>query len=117
MFSFPFFRKKAGIDIVEVDRFREFETDRGHVFLKKVFTPGELDHCFRNRDAAPHLAGLFAAKEAVSKALGTDRFPFAEIEIRHEKNGAPVAYKNSQKLPVVVSISHTHSIAAAIAVG
>lgn len=109
------FKKETGIDIVDISRFESFTQDKDHDFLHKTFTPYELDYCFLHKDVAPHLAGIFAAKEAVSKALGTERFPFISIEIRHKNDGKPEAYKEGKKLPVSVSIAHTRTIATAVA--
>ncbi len=108
--------KGIGIDCVEIKRFKRFIGNPKHPFLKKVFFATELAYCFSYKNSAEHLAGLFAAKEAVSKTLGVYSFPFAEIEIKHTKNGAPVAYRNSKKLPVKISITHTNSIACSVAV-
>ena len=108
--------KGVGIDCVDIVRFEKFKDKSKHLFLKKVFFENELKHCFSYKSPASHLAGIFAAKEAVSKALGTRLFPFVEIEIRHEKSGSPIAYKKGKKLPVKVSITHTNIIACAIAV-
>lgn len=102
-----------GVDIVEVARFIEHK--KSSSFLKKVFTPKEIKYCFSYSDPAVHLAGHFALKESVSKCLGVNKYPFAEIEVRHTKEGAPEAYHNGKKLPVGVSISHTKDIAIAIA--
>lgn len=105
----------VGIDLVDVSRFRRFQRDPRHVFLQKVFSTSEILHCFEYKKPAPHLAGIFAAKEAASKALGTARFPFAELEIRHAQDGSPHVWKNGRKLPVRVSITHTETMAAAVA--
>lgn len=108
--------KGVGIDIVEIRRFKKFTKDAGHHFLKKVFSEDELAYCFSYKAPDIHLAALFAAKEAASKALGTTAFPFIELEIRHKKNGAPEVYKDGKKLSVKISITHTDSFAAAVAV-
>ena len=107
---------KAGIDIVDISRFRRFKKDREHAFLKKAFSAREIEYCFKYADPAPHLGGLFAAKEAASKALGVSRFPFVSLEIRHSKDGAPEVWKAGRKLSVSVSVSHSAGIAAAIAI-
>jgi holo-[acyl-carrier-protein] synthase len=105
----------AGIDIVEVARFVPFVEDREHAFLKKVFTDEEVAYAFSHVNPAVRLAGMFAAKEAVSKALGVREFPFAEVEIRHTEEGKPEAYKDASMLPVSVSIAHTDTLATAVA--
>jgi phosphopantetheine--protein transferase-like protein len=104
-----------GVDIVLVARFLPMEQDRDSAFLQKVFLPAELDYCFSYQNVATHLAGHFALKEAVSKALGISLYPFAEVEIRHVSSGAPEAWHKGVKLPVRVSISHTDELAIAIA--
>lgn len=57
----------VGVDLVEVDRIRRMVTRHGDRFLVRIYTPEELA---RYRDRPPELAARFAAKEAVSKALG-----------------------------------------------
>ncbi len=117
MFSFFNSRKKSGIDIVTISRFKQFENDKTHHFLHKTFTKEEIDYCFCFKEPASHLAGIFCAKEAVSKALGVNTFPFIEIEIRHRCDGAPYACSKGKELRVSVSISHTEDMACAIALG
>jgi holo-[acyl-carrier protein] synthase len=61
----------TGVDITEVVRIRA-ATDRfGERFLKRVFTPDEVDYCVSKVNAAERLAARFAAKEAAMKAIGT----------------------------------------------
>lgn len=112
---FPF-SKKVGIDIVDVARFETLDNGKENSFLKKVFSEKELEYCFSYQNAAVHLAGCFALKEAVSKALGVKKYPFAEIEVSHEEDGAPFVSHNGKRLRVAVSISHTDATAIAIAV-
>jgi phosphopantetheine--protein transferase-like protein len=109
------FKKTVGVDIVDVKRFEEYTDNKEHHFLKKVFTPYEIDYCFIHKEPAKHLAGLFTAKEAVSKALGVERFPYTSIHIRHTKHGKPEAYVGLRKLKVSVSIAHTDTYATAVA--
>ena len=116
---FNFFKKQqsiTGIDIIDVSRFEQFRDSRDNAFLQKTFFKEELDYCFAFKDPSEHLAGTFAAKEAVSKALGVMVFPFAEIMILRDKHGKPEAWNKERKLPVSVSITHTDTLAAAIAV-
>ena len=108
---------KTGIDIVEVGRFRTLLRDKKPHALSRIFLTSEIAYCTSHKDPAPHFAGMFAAKEAVSKALGVTKYPFSEIEIRHTEEGAPSAYHKGRRLRVSISISHTASIATAIAVG
>lgn len=102
-----------GVDLVEVARFKEYK--KSSPFLKKVFSAREIKYCFSYSEPAVHLAGHFALKESVSKALGIKKYPFSEIEVRHTNEGAPEAYHKGKKLQIAVSISHTKDIAIAIA--
>jgi hypothetical protein len=65
------FKKTVGVDIVDVKRFEEYTDNKEHHFLKKVFTPYEIDYCFIHKEPAKHLAGLFTAKVA-SRVLRYD---------------------------------------------
>lgn len=108
--------KGVGIDIVDVSRFSSLGEDEKKSFLKKVFFESEIAYCSSYKNEDVHFAGMFALKEAASKALGIDQFPFAEIEVRHDTSGAPVAWYKGSKLNLKASISHTNTIAIAIAV-
>lgn len=109
-------KKQVGIDLVDVSRFKVFENDKNHPFLKKSFSEYELTYCFSYKDPAPHLSGIFAAKEAVSKALGVKKFPFIGVEIKHATDGKPEVYYAGKKLNMSVSISHTGAYAVAVAI-
>lgn len=106
-----------GVDTVEISRFKKLAKNRDDLFFTKTFTSSELDYCFSFKDPAPHLAGSFAAKEAVAKALDASKQFFGEIEIRHTKTGAPVTYKSGKKMKgISVSITHTKAVATAVAI-
>lgn len=61
----------TGVDITEVDRIKAAMERFGDRFLKRVFTPAEIDYCSSKANAAERLAARFAAKEAGMKAIGT----------------------------------------------
>ncbi len=107
----------VGVDMVEVARFLPMAEDRAHPFLQKVFTEMEVDYCFSRSNTAEHLAGHFAAKEDASKALGVNKFPFIEIEVRHAPSGAPELWHKGSKLAASVSISHIATLAVAVVLG
>jgi holo-[acyl-carrier protein] synthase len=60
-----------GIDATDLYRVADVLQRYGDRFLRRVFTDGEIAYCTKRRNPVPHLAGRFAAKEAVMKALGT----------------------------------------------
>lgn len=107
--------KGLGADIVEINRFTPFKKERGDRFLLNNYTAAELDYCFSFKDPVPHLAGTFAAKEAVFKSLGKEKLLFSVIEIRREKSGLPTVWiKNRRQRKILVSISHTNKNCIAI---
>ncbi len=83
-----------GIDLVEVERIRRMLERHGEHFIRRVFTEGEREYCARMSDPAPFFAARFAAKEAISKALGTGigaQLGWLEIDIQRENSGKPTA--------------------------
>jgi holo-[acyl-carrier protein] synthase len=78
----------VGIDIIEVERVRKVFAKHGERFLHRIFTDNEILQC---RGKATRLAGRFAAKEAISKALGTGLHgvKWREMEIVQLRSGRP----------------------------
>lgn len=78
----------VGVDIIEVDRVRKVYEHHGERFLKRVFTEIEIRQC---RGKVARLAGRFAVKEAISKALGTGLHGVAwrEMEVVQLRSGRP----------------------------
>lgn len=79
-----------GIDIVEISRIKKTLT-RFPRFKDKVFSRTETDYCTSRRSPEKHFAARFAAKEAVSKALGTGRrgFSWKDITVNRDPDGKP----------------------------
>ena len=110
-----------GIDIVEVSRFEKHADNPESRFCERVFTPYELEYLKTKKAAS--MAGLFAAKEAVAKALGTGFRGFFpnDIEIKHNESGAPYvvlhgkAKEQAGDAKILISISHTKTLATAVA--
>ncbi|HTI13027.1 MAG TPA: holo-ACP synthase [Dictyobacter sp.] len=96
----------VGIDIIEVDRVRKVFDHHGERFLKRVFTELEVT---QSRGKMTRLAGRFAAKEAICKALGTGMRGVAwrEMEIVHLRSGRPAVHLhgNAQKRAEFLGIS------------
>lgn len=115
-------RIATGIDIISIPRIRRLSERTA--FLEKVFTEGERGYSRARRLPWRHLAGRFAAKEAVMKALGAgwgQGIGWKDIEVAN--NGArPVVALSSaaEKLlgqrKVFISISYSGEFAAALAV-
>ena len=111
----------AGIDIVEIDRIANAMKRHGDRFLRRIFTKREIDYCLGKARPAENFAARFAAKEAVFKAAGgEENLWFTQIEILRAERGRPfVRLLNTQNLKgeeFIVSISHSHNYASAVAI-
>jgi holo-[acyl-carrier protein] synthase len=96
----------VGIDIIEVGRVRKVFEKHGERFLSRVFTPNEVRQC---RGKVSRLAGRFAAKEAISKALGTGLHGVAwrEMEVVQLRSGRPTVtlHGNAKRRAELLGIS------------
>jgi holo-[acyl-carrier protein] synthase len=106
-----------GTDIIEVKRLKQRQLKKNLTLYNNIFTKSELKYCFRHADPYPHLAGIFAAKEAVIKCFDAP-LRMIDIEINRDVYGKPFAVAKYKKktVKVKISISHTQSIAIAFAV-
>jgi holo-[acyl-carrier protein] synthase len=113
------------VDLVEIERFQAAIQRHGERFLRRVFTDRELEEVGHN---IASLAARFAAKEAVSKALGTGIGPIAwrEIEVLRGDARQPVLHLHGQAAQRAetlglstwsLSLSHTQNYAIAMVVG
>lgn len=117
-----------GIDVVEVERIASAIERHGEPFLTKLFTVGERAYCEGQKKPALHYAARFAAKEAVSKALGTGiggQAGWLDLEIIRDPAGAPKltlqgAAADFTKLQgiteIQISLTHAREYAAANAI-
>jgi len=118
---------RTGVDLIEISRVSEVIARHGKHYLERIYTSAELEQCGKNIES---LAGRFAAKEAVAKALGTGigDVTWKEIEILGDEQNAPMlalrgaAERKSKELGLKnwsVSISHSmsHAMAVAVAIG
>jgi holo-[acyl-carrier protein] synthase len=119
-----------GIDIVETERVRRLVDEHGQRFLDRCFTKDEQQYCARSpKRYYEHLAGRFAAKEAVLKVLGTGwrgGIQWTDVEILKEPSGQPKIQltgecaRIAEQLGIIrwhVSISHIETHATASAIG
>ncbi|MCH5585383.1 holo-ACP synthase [Shimazuella sp. AN120528] len=108
-----------GTDIVELSRIQQIGIDR---LINRILTPSEQALVpEKEKRKIEFVAGRFAAKEAVSKALGTGigaDFGFHDVSILANSLGAPQAvWGNSENKPNIhLSISHSDHYAVAMVV-
>ncbi|MBM4051308.1 MAG: holo-ACP synthase [Planctomycetes bacterium] len=114
-----------GIDLVECARIERMLGEHGQAFLDRVYTGAEQASCARSRNRVERLAGRYAAKEAVLKAIGTgmrDGMCWTEIEVSNDLLGAPsvrlagaVARTAAERGVVRLHLSLTHDGGVAMA--
>lgn len=109
-----------GTDIIEIQRIKEAIERQGERFTHRIFTQKEREYCKQSKIPYPHYAARFAAKEAISKALGTgfgEKLSWQDIEIINDANGKPeVHLKNGGSAQFLLSMSHCKEYATATAI-
>lgn len=117
-----------GIDLVECHRIAEVLERHGDRFLARILTDRERATAGRFADPVPHVAGRFAAKEAVLKVLGTGwrgAIAWTDIEVTNDAMGQPHVTLRAACAQVaadrgigrvLLSITHTPHYAAASAI-
>ncbi len=115
---------RSGVDIIEIARIERSLARHGDAFLRRIYTPDEIA---RYGDRPRSLAGRWAAKEAVAKALGTGigEVAWTDIEVVEDDLRAPVlrlsgrAQTLARELGLTewaISLSHTDALAIAFVV-
>ena len=115
----------VGVDMIEVARIERGIAKHGDRFYERFFTPQERDYC-DGRFAS--LAGRFAIKEAVGKALGTGigDIKWTDVEVICDERGRPeltlhnkakelATQKGLQEWAISLSHTETHAIGFAVA--
>ena len=118
-----------GIDLVECDRIRALIEKHPERFLARILTPAERTRAERFRNPVPHIAGRWAAKEAILKALGTGwrgGIAWTDMEILPDPMGRPLVALSGETARIagemgirriLLSITHTDHHASASAIG
>lgn len=115
-----------GSDVVDIDRFR-LAHGRRPSLGERLFSPDERAYCDRFVDPVPRMAGRFAVKEAVMKALGVGLGAFAlrDVEVKKARSGAPSVALYGKAAALAehrgvrewhLTVSHSDLIALAVAV-
>ncbi len=127
-----------GVDIIEVKRIKNAINRYNQSFLERIFTPleisnfkkytgefltgftdKELKNAKEHNGFYQHLAGRFAVKEAVLKALGKVKLSFKDIEVLNDSAGRPhcsLLSNNQNNFNIYISISHIKNYAVASAI-
>ena len=116
-----------GIDLCEIARI-ERTLEKSDAFLLRFY--GEEERAYlasRGRVRAESAAGMFAAKEAFLKAVGTglNGAPLSDVTVTHDEGGCPRYALNGKALALLekcgashalLSITHDAGVAAAVCV-
>ena len=123
---------RVGTVIVYIPRIQALFTRFGDRFLQRVYTPNEQKSCGVSNEITRmvinKLAGRWAAKEAVVKALGTGwrGIGYTDVEICRHHSGVPFVVLHNNALEIVakweldnycqLSLSHDGDYATATAI-
>lgn len=118
-----------GVDLTEIKEIKRLEEETGGVFTARTFTQREQEGAAQAADRWEYLAGRYAAKEAVFKALAhltpEKTFDFRTIETCSSEDGSPYvvlppilrkAMKEAGVGKIHISLTHEKEYACAFAV-
>ena len=115
-----------GNDIIEIERVEKAILKEG--FKNKVYTQKELENIEKRGNRTETYAGIFSAKEAISKAIGTGvrEFSLIDLEILNNDLGKPyvvvsekldkILKNKKEDYQIEISISHSKKYATAMAI-
>lgn len=115
-----------GNDIIEIERIEKAISKEG--FKNKVYTQRELENIRKRGNRTETYAGIFSAKEAISKAIGTGvrEFSLIDLEILNDDLGKPyvvvsekldkILRNKKENYQIEISISHSKKYATAMAI-
>lgn len=119
---------RHGIDLVDIAQLRLWVEDPRDPLIPRCFTPSEIEEIGVGPDRMARIAGRFAAKEAVLKALGTGfggGTAFTDVVIQRVEGQPPQVFLTGGALRAAtalgicewqLSISHTTAAAVASAI-
>ena len=114
-----------GNDIIEIERIEKAISKES--FKDKIYTQRELENIKKRGNRAETYAGVFSAKEAISKAIGTGvrEFSLIDLEILNDDLGKPyvvvsekldkIIKSKKENYQIEISISHSKKYATAVA--
>ena len=115
-----------GNEIIEIERIEKAISKEG--FKDKIYTQRELENIKKRGNRAETYAGVFSAKEAISKAIGTGvrEFSLTDLEILNDDLGKPyvvvsekldkIIKSKKEDYQIEISISHSKKYAIAMAI-
>ena len=105
----------VGIDIINVNRFRNMPFGEKLSFYKKIFRENEINYCLKFKDPYTHFAGKFAIKESVIKSINTKE-NFSKIITDHKNKKPVVSIYGKNDYTFSASITHEKDYAIGIVI-
>ena len=105
----------VGIDIINVNRFRNMPFSKKISFYKKIFYENEINYCLKFKDPYTHFAGKFAIKESVIKSINTKE-NFLRIITDHQNKKPIVSIDGNKDYIFSASITHEKDYAIGIVI-
>ena len=115
-----------GNDIIEIEGIEKAISKEG--FKNKIYSQRELENIQKRGNRTETYAGIFSAKEAISKAIGTGvrEFSLTDLEILNDDLGKPyvvvsekldkILRNKKEDYQIEISISHSKKYAIAMAI-
>ena len=110
-----FERVGIGIDIVDVNRFKEKPFEINNSFYKNIFSDSEIQYCLSHKNSSQSFAAKFAIKESVIKSINK-QISFLDILTDHLNSKPTVKLLHYPSYNFLVSVSHEQSIAIAVVI-
>ncbi|WP_425377381.1 holo-ACP synthase [Spiroplasma endosymbiont of Aleiodes alternator] len=105
--------RSVGIDIIEVNRIENIEE-----FAKRILSKKEiiLFNQYSLQRQQEFLAGRWALKESIFKALPQEKLTFKNIDISYNQYNQPITIIKNYQLLLSLSHNETNAIAIAIVI-
>jgi holo-[acyl-carrier protein] synthase len=104
-----------GIDIVDVNRFRNMPYDEKYSFYNNIFNQNEINYCLKFKDPYTHFAGKFALKEAVIKSIN-QKEAYSNIITDHVDKQPTVKILEKNEYKFLATISHEKKFAVGVVI-
>lgn len=104
-----------GVDIIEIKRIEDAVNKWGDAFLAHIMNADEIAYAKKFKHPYQHIAGRFAAKEAIFKSFGDPTLTWHDVSIKNDAQGKPICHftRDLNGRRVSLSISHSKEYAVA----
>tara|TARA_Y100001936_G_scaffold198335_1_gene199408 strand:+ start:2002 stop:2361 length:360 start_codon:yes stop_codon:yes gene_type:complete len=111
-----FINSGIGIDLVQIQRFKQLSFSNNQSFYKKNFSEAEINYCMKFNEPYKHFAAKFALKEALIKSIDKN-IHLSQIETSH-LNSKPIVriVKNEESYRFFASVTHENEFAIAVVI-